>query len=260
MGPISPPRPPTVVRCIRLGAILVLSALVGTACAAGPQVGVRSEFRAASIEDASVSPFFARSTFSLSGDALDRRLRWAERAAAEWLAARGVDAVSAAETERQLRSAGRMAAFEEGGAFRVDLSASFDAARLEARRRVQTSTLRELADAGLTRRFVLFGELLYQTSGECRGRAGDHTTRANVVVAERAPDAPPRPCVVTHFQARLVEVSSGSTVWYNRRLRERHVRSVDTSTVRRNVVSTVRRTLGGDGGLGGLLDSAGGET
>lgn len=247
-------------RAGRLGLLLALLGVLATACASGPQVGVRSPYRNASLDSASISPFFSRSQFSLEDEALERRLEWAERAASSWLSERGVQIVDPDETREKLQSADKWGHFADNGIFHVDLAASFESAPRDERRETQTSILRELVEADLSRRFLLFGELLYQTAGECRESARDHTSRATVVVADGAPVSLPRPCVVTHFQARLIDARSGSTVWYNRRLRELHVPALEESWIRENIRNTVRQTLAGDGGITDLVGPAPGES
>jgi len=248
----------------RLPSALAVAWVLGTLCLAGcattPQVGIRSDYRGGSLSGSSMTPFFSRSTFSLSDAELDRRLAWAEEAAVTWLSERGVQVTPPGDVQSRLREADAWGDFEPSGIFTVDLAASFESAPREERRQTQTSILYDLFDRGLSRRYVLFGELLYQTTAECREDPDRYTSRSRVVVADDAPESLPRPCVVTHFQARLMDASAGATVWYNRTLRELHAAEIDRSHVQRNIRATVRRTLASDGGLSGLVETPGGSS
>lgn len=239
---------------------LALCALYVAGCASTPKVGVRSDYRGGALDSSSVTPFFSRSSFSLSDGQLDRRLDWAEQAAVSWLSERGVQLSPPDEVRSELEDADAWGDFEPSGIFTVDLAASFESAPREERRQTQTSVLHDLFERDLAHRYVLFGELLYQTTAECRELPDRHTRRSRVVVTDDAPESLPRACVVTHFQARLVDASTGATVWYNRTLRELHAAEIDRAHIRRNIRATVRRTLAGDGGLSDLVETPGGSS
>ena len=231
---------------------IVMSLAVG--CASTPEVGVRKSYRKSRVDAASVVPFFALSEFSLDRKRLDRRLAWAETAAVEWLRNQRLSVTGPRQTRQALRAGGLWSTLGEDGVLRRDLARSFESSRQDQQEATQRELVRRLwSDRHVTSRFVLFGEILYQTAGECGTRADSYTRRAIVMVAKDASESMPRPCIVTHFQARLVDASTGSTVWYNRRLRELHVSSIDDKQVRRNVEEVVRATLGGTGGLRKLI-------
>lgn len=236
------------------GLIALVASLVVSACATGPQVGVRGSYKQKNIRATTVVPFFTRSRFSLAAETVDRRLLWAQTAAVDWLDERGVRVTPPDRARGRLRDASLWRHFTGGGLLRRNLAKSFESADRDQRTSSQTEIVRQIrAESGLESRFLLFGELLYHSAGTCQARADDHTERSDVVVADDAPDTRPRPCIVTHFQARLVDADSGSTVWYNRRMREWHVADAGDAEERRNIEEVVREALGGGDGLADVL-------
>jgi hypothetical protein len=224
--------------------------LLATGCATSPNVGVRSSYETSRLEATSVVPFFALSQFSLEEEAVATRLTWAESTAVNWLQERGIRVVEPERTRNRLQTSDSWSHFTDGGLLRSDLSDAFEAAEREQKQTAQVSLVRRLReDDGFETRYVLFGELLYHTEGTCRTRADDYQRRAQVVVTPDAPREMPRPCIVSHFQARLVDVESGATVWYNRRLRELHVAEHDQRWARKNLRGVVHGTLAGNDGL-----------
>lgn len=239
----------------RLIALLVAIAGFAAGCATGPDVGVRSSYETSRLDATSVVPFFALSQFSLDEKTIAARLDWAESTAVHWLEERGIRVVAPERTRHRLQAGEFWSHFTEGGLLRSDLSDAFEAADRDQKENAQTSLVRRLRDdEGFETRYVLFGELLYHTEGTCRTRADDYQRRAQVVVTPDAPDEMPRPCIVSHFQARLVDVESGATVWYNRRLRELHIAEHGERWTRKNLRGVVHGTLAGDDGLTTLFD------
>ncbi len=225
------------------------------ACATSPQVGVRQSYQESRLEATSVVPFFTRSTFSLPEATLRTRLRWAESTVVQWLEQHGVEVVPPETTRRRLQAGSAWAPFAEEGRMRTDLGRAFEDARVDHRARSQAELVRRLRrDDRLESRYLLFGEFLYHTTGTCRTRADEYTDRAHVVLAPEAPPSLPRPCITTHFQARLVDADSGETVWYNRQLRELHVPELDASWIRKNLRGVVHETLAGRDGLVEMLE------
>lgn len=233
-----------------LGLLLCLS----VACATVPKIGVRGDYKKSRLATSALVPFFALSQFSLSKEALQERLDWAESTALQWLRERDVDVVPPRKTRQSLQAVSRWGPFDHNGIFRSDLSRSFENSDDE-KNATQTERIQELwSKEYLPDRYILLGEILYHTTGTCETEADDYTKRANVVVAPKAPKKLPRPCVVTHFQARLVDAKTGSTVWYNRRMRELHVPALNESWTRKNVRGVVIETLGGSDGLTKLIN------
>lgn len=256
----SRPRSMTHTRCHRrfLSFVVLVVALVTApvGCATGPQVGVRGSYDNTRIQAATVVPFFSRAAFSLAPETLDERLGWAQSVALEWLAEHGVRVVSPDRARDRLVQASQWEEhFTDGGLLRRDLATSFESADRDQKKKSQVELLRRLHENGhLEGRFLLFGELLYHSAGTCHTRADAHTDRSRVVVADGVPASLPRPCIVTHFQARLVDIETGSTVWYNRRMREWHVDEVGRDRERANIRNVVRAAIGGDDGLERLFE------
>lgn len=233
-----------------LTALLLAGLLLWSACATTPATGIRGNYRKSQLQSTALLPFFATSRFGLSDEQFDRRFDWAEQTAVEWLQERGVDVTPPDETRSFLQAQSRWRHFAADGIFRSALDLSFESAPRRESRQTQTDLLQKLHQTDqLPARFVLFGELVYQTSGTCTTLADDYTDRAQVVVTPDAPADLPRPCIVSHFQARLVDAETGSTVWYNRRLREVHVPELTEKWVRTNIRNVVLDTLGGRDGL-----------
>ena len=236
-------------------AALGVVAVLASGCATGPNVGVRSSYETSRLGPTSVVPFFALSQFSLHDEAVATRLDWAESTAVHWLEERGIRVVTPERTRHRLQIGDSWNHFTEGGLLRKDLSDAFEAANRDQKATAQVSLARQIRDdEGFETRYVLFGELLYHTKGTCRTRADNYQRRARVVVTPDAPEKMPRPCIVSHFQARLVDVESGATVWYNRRLRELHIAEHDDRWTRKNLRGVVHGTLAGDDGLTALFE------
>lgn len=236
-------------------AVLGIFAFFAFGCATGPNVGVRSSYETSRLGATSVVPFFALSQFSLDEAAIATRLDWAESTAVNWLEERGLRVVTPERTRHRLQTGDSWNHFTEGGLLRSDLSDAFEAANRDQKATAQVSLARRIRDdEGFETRYVLFGELLYHTKGTCRTRADNYQRRTRVVVTPDAPEEMPRPCIVSHFQARLVDVESGATVWYNRRLRELHIAEHDERWTRKNLRGVVHGTLAGDDGLTTLIE------
>ena len=235
-------------------ACLLVVSLLLTACATAPSTGVRGNYRKSKLQATALLPFFATSRFGLTDDQFERRFGWAQETAVQWLRDRGVDVTPPAKTRAFLQAQSRWRHFAPEGLFRTALDISFESApRRESRQTHPPLPQTPSPAPQLPARFILFGELVYQTSATCTTRADDYTDRARVVVTPNAPAKLPRPCVVSHFQARLLDAETGSTVWYNRRLRELHVDELTEDWVRKNIRNVVLDTLGGRDGLGRIV-------
>ncbi len=250
------PRPPLVPWLV--GAIL-LASLAGAGCASTPATGVQPDYRSASIRGSALLPFFARGTYSLGRDAVDKRLEVAQRTAVRWLRDRGVGVQEPERSRELLREAEVEAPMASGGRLRVDLSTLLESADNPQRRQLHRRALRAVGEVDRLRRYLLLGELLYHTVTQCRDRADAYDLRARVVVVDDAKRSFPRPCIVTHFQARLVDTRKQQTVWFNRTFRELHPDEISTKTVARNIRAAVRTTLEGSGGLGSVVGASGGS-
>jgi hypothetical protein len=238
-------------------AVLGLCALAvaSSGCAAAPEtVGVRPGFERARVRTVAIVPFYSTSRFSLDEQTHARTLAAYQSASRRWLAARGFEVVRATELGDALREREAYRDFRDGIDLRLPLGRHFEPPPEGKSPTADVATVRELGRAGaIPADTLLVGEVVYQTRTECRGRADDVVPYARIVVREGAPD-PPRPCVVSHFRAKLVDVPSGLTMWFGRMMRELHVaESVETDDVMRNIEEVVAATFEGDDGLARFL-------
>lgn len=206
------------------------------------------------VDRVAVAPFVTESDFGLPSTELRRRLAWAERAAYRRLRAMGADAVPARRMRARLRRNDALAPFRTGGMLHDELNESFEGARAPEKTAAQFGKLSKLDRRDvLPSRYVLFGELVYHTETECRTRADRFTSWSSIVVRPAAPPRGARPCLVTHFRARLVDARAKRTLWFGRHLVEHHVGEFHSGDRRMNVESAVDRTLNDPRGLSRLL-------
>ncbi len=231
-------------------AALLATCLLATACATTPALGVRPEFKARAVSSLSIAPAYATSSFGLATDSLDSTLRDAESRAVSYLTSRGFDVIDPATLRASLEERDAWTRFSEGAPSTRPLDRAFERTP-DGAEAVEVTTLRELSDT-LPDRPVLFLELVYYSEVSCIARADEQAPRAVVRVRPGAPDSFPRPCVVGHLQAKLVESGSGVTMWHNRVLLEDHLPGVDDPSRAVHMDALVAMLLGGDDGLENL--------
>lgn len=236
--------------------LLAAALLIGCATGPDPRPGLRRPYRNEHLDRIAVVPVYARSSFSLSGERLERRLDWTEGGVVAWLERHSSSIVAPEATRRRLDEQGAWHPFRPGGPLHDDLARSFEHAATSEKRRRQFRRLQKLhADRALPARYLLFGELLYHTVSRCVTRADSFNDRSTVVVRPGGNPNSEGPCVVTHFQARLVDAKTGRTVWFNRHLVEHHVDEIDRDVIRRNIADATARTLNYEDELASLLDA-----
>ncbi len=223
---------------------LLIALLSG--CATTGKVGIRDEFASKRVAAVAIAPLHASSSFGNAPADWERvRAVYSEEVALT-LSELGFQTVGVAELEEGLAERESLEAFRDVLAFRRDISHYFEPDLYQTEPR-EVVLLRALASEGDMPTDVLFvGEIVYQSEGVCREDAREHNKHAEVLPGTAEG---PRPCVISHFQAKLVDVKTGKTMWHNRLLRE--VRLDDVSEARRseNIRATVRDTLTGEHGL-----------
>ena len=247
----APPRPPRSRRGHLVGVIFVttLIALLWS-CASGPETGVRTEYRESNIESVAIVPFYTGGSFGLDGDEQTHLRTEYERAATSALEAQGLEVIDSRAFEQLLTEHGISDEFHQGVRLRQRLELYFEPAATGERQPLEIRTLRDLAsDHEVFADTLLFGEIIYHSAGTCRELADDNNPYAVSSISPSAPTAPPRPCVSSHFQAKLVDARTGRAMWFNRAFVEHHVPRIDDSVVSTTLSETVERTLGGDGGI-----------
>lgn len=224
------------------------------ACATAPQVGVRAPYQGASVATIAIVPFYALSSFSFEDEEFDEVLRSYEEATIRWLNRRGFEVIDSRVFQHHLTELGVWQEFQDGVLLRETLTSYFEPALNDAARSVEVHTLRRFAEQGwLPAPTLFFGELVYHTTGECRVDPRRFTSYAQTQITREAPGEFPRPCVTSHFQAKLVNGTSGHTMWYNRMLLETHSDRVDAQLIQSTIAATVQQTLGSHRGLDSLV-------
>lgn len=118
---------------------------------------------------------------------------------------------------------------------------------------LETLALRDLHDADvLGAPTMLIAEVVYQSTADCTTDPRDFNAFAVVTDADgaRAKKVVPGPCAITHFHAKLVDTSTGKTMWQNRQLRELRAAQIRDALARDNALAAVEATLRGEHGLG----------
>lgn len=75
---------------------------------------------------------------------------------------------------------------------------------------------------------VFLARVVYHTEALCDG-TNDSEYTPYVILPDGEPEDDRVPCVVSHFEAKLVDARTGKTIWYNRALREVRARSSDSA-------------------------------
>ncbi|TXD39259.1 hypothetical protein FRC98_02340 [Lujinxingia vulgaris] len=223
-------------------------------CATTPDVGVRDDYRSAKVRSVAVVPFYASGTFGLP-DANFEPLRLAYQAQAiAWLEEMGFEVIGPDALESHLRERDQWEIFEEGVLLRGSLTRYFEPVEDQPEPRVEVLTLRTLSSQdALPADTLLVGQIVYHSRGTCRQSPDEFTRYARTSSTADAPSEFPRPCVVSHFQAKLVDARTGETMWFNRMYREFYSRQLNEDVTRQNISRTVTDTLSQDSGLSQLL-------
>lgn len=213
-------------RCAQLLLTLGLTLLVGSGCATprgGMEevpMGLRDGVLPGSVGRIAILPFAPSDPFGMEPEAQTLMLARYEASAARELGALGFELLSVEELRQGLASDEARAELKR---LRIDrpLPELFEPDRrqdgaLEDDRHV---LLRELGRR-LEVRTALVGQVIYHTEAVCQGR--EPNPYANeVAYVTGPPEGDVRvPCVVSHFEAKLVDLETGRTLWYNRALRE----------------------------------------
>lgn len=239
-------------------ATLIALALGLLACSATPdkKLGLRPGYEQLAVKRVAIVPFYSTGTFGLEDDKLKATISAYERACAEWLINQGFQVLKPEEFRAHLERRSVWKEFQDGVELSLPLWRYFEPGADPTNQTTEVVTLRKLAQAkALPTKTVLVGEIVYQTETTCTQSADGSNTHASVVVSPSAPDDYPRPCIVSHFQAKLVDTDRGDTIWYSRKLREYHDAKLDDGKRQANISEVVALTLGGPYGLD-VLSSA----
>lgn len=222
---------------------LVLStAVLLSSCSTAPPTGIRKEFHDHQIQTIAVVPFYSRANFSIDPAELDKLRHVYEAAATSALRAEGFEVIDPRAFRQHLDNHELLAPFTEGIRLHGSLRHYFESSE-HAPIPFEVQTLRTLSASPFPFNTLLFGEIVYQTAGMCRISA---TTANSFATTRTLPGAPlsfPRHCVVSHFQAKLVDVQSGETIWFNHSLLETYARSIEEEVIDNNISSVVNATF-----------------
>lgn len=230
--------------------LLALTTLVSVGCASAPQTGIRPEFQSHTLRRIAVVPFYAQSNFSLSPEQLAGVLHDSEQAAVASLRARGFDVVSPTDFRAQLKRVGAASLFDEGIFLRFALTSYFEPSRNANGPSLEVATLAQLnTDGALQVDALLLGEVVYHTRTTCREDPTHYNSHAAVSAPQTPVPSQGAPCVVSHFQAKLVYVPTGETMWFNRMLLQTYLEPAAQDANIDNMAQAVSRTLDGPDGL-----------
>lgn len=247
------------IRCRRhlfipLTFLLAMSML--SACASGPTTGVRSDFGQTQVQSVAIVPFYARSNFGMQRHDFAEVREIYEAITTAELRAMGFEVVDPRALRQHLEEVDLWDDFIDGIHLRQSLTTYFESQPGDPSPAVETRTLRELAQQeAFPAQTLLFVEVIYHTRGTCMGTAERYTPYARILVASGAPNSFPRPCVSSHIQAKLVDVETGQTMWFNQMFFETHARHIDDDVIRSNIAQAIQSTLGEGAGLRPLAPS-----
>lgn len=235
--------------------LLVLAVTVASACASSSTVGVRAHYQNVAVDTIALVPFYTLGTLSLGESEREQMLHSYEHATRRLLEQMGFSVIDSRAFQHQLVEVGVWQEFRDGVLLRESLTSYFEPAQAsDAAASVEVATLARMTKAGvLPTPYLMFGEVLYHSQGTCHVDARRFNEYARTHVMPSAPSELPRPCVVSHFHAKLVDAGSGQTMWYNRFMREVHTGSVDDAIATENVHTTIFETFGAAAGLGRFL-------
>lgn len=224
----------------------------GVGCKSTPEVvGVRPEFQGASLHDVVMIPFYASATMGMDDEEREATLGAYQLATKTWLEGVGFQVASPEAFRQQLVEAGMWEVYEDGWQFSDALVHHFVYSPEVAAQNIELITLRKLKEASaLPQGALLFGEVVYQSTAECRVRAD--ASRAVIVEGEGTAQLDAPPCVVSHFRGMLLDVQSEQIMWSNERLLETHLRALSPEAVARNIVEVVVLVFSGKEGLEGF--------
>lgn len=228
---------------------LVVVALAITGCATTPSVGVRQDYARHTLRSVAVTPATSQSRFGMRESEWQTIRATYERQTLEELSRLGLRVVSPDQLERDLRARGAWQTFTEVLVPRGEIESRFEPTLWDEEPPLEVVALRKLhADSALPAEAVLVTEIVYQSEGTCDEDPREYSRHAVVVGDPEVAS----PCIVSHFEAKLVDPATGSTMWHNRQLRERRVPEVDRQARITNIRETVTATIAGPHGLGPL--------
>lgn len=216
---------PALWRLVLAMAIAGLLSIMG--CATTPRdisMGARQALHQVKVHKVVLLPMVAPAPFGLSPQEQQDMLRLYEAQAQKRLLAQGLQVVTAQEVRQQLP--------QEELEERLDLDDQLlgevfeDNTRGLHDRRALVAELGQAFGADA----VLVGQVIYHSTATCDPNQESPYTPHVFVVHGEPEGQEPVPCAISHFEAKLVQASTGQTLWYNRALRELRASRADAST------------------------------
>lgn len=238
---------------LTLAAFLFLAISLG-GCATGPRTGIRKDFEQRQVHTLAVATFYSSdSRFGMADEDFEEVRTLYEAAATATLRDQGFEVIDPRAFQQYLVELQAWELFKDGIRLRRPLTNYFELGSSTSPIPIEILTLRQIArSVPIPVEAVLFGELVYHSQGICRDKTEQSTPYARVKALAGAPEELPRPCVTSHFQAKLVDVQTGQTMWFNRMMVETHARHIDKDIVKDNILRAVLATLNEDSGLAPL--------
>lgn len=234
-------------------AMIIAGALL-SACATGQKTGVRKDFEQRQIRTLAVASFYSDGRFGLDEQDLKELRELYEAAATAALREQGFEVVDPRAFHQYMVELQAWELFKDGVRLRRPLTNYFELGDAKRPIPIEILTLRQISAATpIPVEAILFGELIYHSQGTCRVQTELATPYARVRTMAGAPNSLPRPCVTSHFQAKLVDVQTGQTMWFNRMLVETHARQIDRHLTKDNIIQVITATLTEDSGLTPLV-------
>lgn len=214
-----------------------------SACSTPAPTGVRKEFQDHRIETIAIVPFYSRTSFGIEREHLREVREIYEASATIALRAEGFSIVDPRGFREYLEEAQLLQVFEESISLRGALTGYFESPLPGAPTPFEVTALQLLHQESFPFDTLLFGEIVYQTEGTCRVSASNYSRYAQTRSLPGAPSSFPRPCVVSHFRAKLVDVRTGQTMWFNQTLLETYARQIDRELRIENIRAVIEATF-----------------
>ncbi len=225
--------------------------LFASGCAStATTTGMRPDFHRVEVDSIAIVPFYAQSHFSLNDTGFEEMLNSYQTATAAWFERMGFQVIDARSFQHHLTEIGAWQEFNDGIILRHSLMNYFEHSGIKPSLAIEVITLKRLAAEGkLPANNLLFGEIVYHSEGTCYVDANQYAKHVKTEVLPNAPASLPRPCMVSHFQAKLVTATSAQTMWFNRSMREVHAATFEPKMTAQIVTDTIEYTFGDKAGI-----------
>lgn len=226
--------------------LLVCALLIHSGCRTASPTGVRADYRGFPLEKITLVPAYQTGPVGSADPAL---LAAYESSIESWGERNGVEIASASALRQSMTEAGVWDAFEAGVDLRRQLVEYFEGEDLPYAT-AEALTVMEFANEGMIESApLLFVEISYHASADCSSKFTAPSRAASVWRHPVVKDAVEGPCLIDNLHAKLVEPSTGRTMWYNWHRSEYLVPNFEASREAENITRVVDMTLGGRRGL-----------